>query len=253
MIPITWWHKPIATAEHACLLVILLAAVIAPPAAAPERESIPFDVAKIIIEVNATAGDAGIQISVDATGWQKLAVFDPDGRKIFDARGTGSVRQHGITELFFESEEPSFDEVPLDEFLDRFPEGDYTFVGRTTEGERLSGTAGFTHDIPAGPEIVSPAAGAEVPANIPVVIDWEPVTGPFPGGNSAVTVIGYQVIVELEGSDPLRVFSVNLPASVTRVTISPEFIVPNGDFKFEVLAIEAGGNQTISERTFTVR
>jgi hypothetical protein len=187
---------------------------------------------------------------VDADGWEVLRVFDPNERKIVEVRGSGSVGKQGITELFFESAEPSFDEVPLDEFLDRFPEGEYTFSGRTVDGERLKGSAQFTHNIPAAPVIVFPVNNPVLPSNLPVVISWQAVTGPFPGGNSAVTVGGYQVIVDLEGSEPLRRFEIRLPASVTQVTVSPQFMQANAQYKFEVLAIEVGGNQTISEGAF---
>jgi len=242
--------KKITISRHTFLLAVFLLVVATLPAGTRRHEPVPFGRSTMIIEVNATDGDAGIQISVDADGWEILRVFDPEERKVFEVRGSGSVREQGITELFIESAEPSFDEVPLDEFLDRFPEGEYSFTGRTTEGERLRGKAQFTHNIPAAPVIVFPANNAVLPANLQVVIDWQPVTGPFPGGNSAVTVIGYQVIVDLEGSEPLRRFTVNLPASITHLTVSPEFIRPRSEYKFEVLAIEVGGNQTITESRF---
>ena len=217
---------------------------------APKLWAIPFSQTKIIIEVNATDGDAGIQISVDAAGWEKLEIFDPNGQKIFDVTGSGSVGIQGVTELFFESEEPSLEDVPLDELFARFPEGNYTFKSTTVDGKKLSGKATFTHAIPDGPEIVSPEEGDALDPNMPVVIDWNDVTDPFPGTPSAVTIVGYQVIVERVKPQPLLVFSVSLPATVTQVTVSPEFIQANAEYKFEVLAIEAGGNQTISESTF---
>ena len=249
----THGKKSVAVARYTCLLVVSLLALVMLPAAVPRYPVVPFSTAKMIIEVNATDGDAGIQISVDAPGWKRLTVFDPGGEEIFEVQAAGSVEQQGVTELFFESEEPSFDEVPLAEFLARFPEGEYTFTGRTTDGQRLRGKARFTHNIPAGPEIAFPAEGAVLPANMPVVIDWQPATGPFPGANSAVTVTGYQVIVDRVNSNPLRVFSVMLPASVTQVTVSPQFIEAKAEYKFEVLAIEVGGNQTITERTFKTK
>jgi hypothetical protein len=95
-----------------------------------------------------------------------------------------------------------------------------------------------------------PAEGAVLTPNGPVVIDWEPVANPFPGTASAVNIVGYQVVVERVKPKPLRVFSVNLPSTVTQVTVSPEFIEANAEYTFEVLAIEASGNQTISEGGF---
>jgi hypothetical protein len=218
--------------------------------AVPTILGISFSQTRIIIEVNATAEDAGIQIFVDAEGWQRLEVFDPTGQKIFDVRATGSVGRQGVTELFFESAEPSFAEQSLAELFTRFPAGNYTFKGTTVDGQTLNGKAALKHNIPAGPHIVSPAEGATLNPNAPVVIDWEPVTNPFPGTTLAVSIAGYQVIVERVKPQPLRVFSVNLSPAITNVTVSPEFIQGNAEYAFEVLAIEASGNQTISEGTF---
>lgn len=227
--------------------VVLVALLVA----GPDLWAIPFSQTKIIIEVNATAGDAGIQIFLDAEGWNRLEIFDPNGDRIFEVSGSDSVGMTGLTELFFESAEPSFEELPLDQLLARFLAGNYTFAGTTVDGKQLTGKATLKHNIPAGPEIVSPAECAALNPGLPVVVDWEPVTDPFPGTNLAVKIVGYQVIVEREKPQPLLAFSVSLPATVTRVTVPPEFIQPKAQYKFEVLAIEASANQTISEGTFT--
>jgi hypothetical protein len=161
---------------------------------APVGWARPFSQAKIIIEINASAGDGGIQISVDGVGWNRLEVFDPDWQKIFDVSGSSSVGVTGVTELFFESAEPSFQDLPLDQLLDRFREGNYQFDGITVEEGRLTGKAALKHNIPAGPRIISPPEGATL--TLPVVIDWDPVTDAFPGTNLPVMIVGYQVIVE---------------------------------------------------------
>jgi hypothetical protein len=46
---------------------------------------------------------------------------------------------------------------------------------------------------------------------------------------------------------------VTLPATATHVTVPPEFVdsLESGEHDFEVLAIDASGNQTITEGTFT--
>jgi hypothetical protein len=81
------------------------------------------------------------------------------------------------------------------------------------------------------------------------VIKWNSVTSPFPGTDSPVSIVGYQVIVE-RVKPSLRVFSVDLPATATQVTVPSAFMETKKEYKFEVLAIEAGGNQTISEGGF---
>jgi hypothetical protein len=72
-----------------------------------------------------------------------------------------------MTELFFEGAEPALDEVPLDELLDLFPEGVYSFAGKTVDNEDITGAATFSHAIPAGPAVTS-----EVGADNRLVISW---------------------------------------------------------------------------------
>lgn len=204
--------------------------------------TIPFDDSTLIIEVNSTDGDAGLQFFLDGEPWRSVEVSGPDGQKVLDVDAGGDLKDLGLTELFSESNEPPFDELPLEEFLARFPAGEYTFSGKTIEGERLTGTATLTHDIPAGPVVVSPEEDAVVPPD-DVVVVWEPVTEP-----AGIDIVGYQVIVERE--DPLRVFQVDLPPTATSVTVPPEFLQANTDYGVEVLAIEASGNQTITETGF---
>jgi len=103
-----------------------------------------------------------------------VKVFDPNERKILDITAKRSLKKQGLTELFFESSEPS-----LDEFLSRFPEGEYEFEGRTTNGVELESDAILTHVIPAGPEIISPPSLTDKPPVVDpndFVIQWEPVT-----------------------------------------------------------------------------
>jgi hypothetical protein len=155
-----------------------------------------------------------------------------------------------VSEFFFESSEPSFDEVPLADFLLRFPTGMYTFKGTTDDGKSLTGKATLNHLIPNGPVVESPEEGEVVEAGSPVVIDWEPVTEPFPGTAPGVNVVAYQVIVEQVKPQSVRVFSITVPAATTQVQLPPQLIQASAEYKFEVLAIEAGGNQTITESTF---
>jgi len=83
-----------------------------------------------------------------------------------------------LTELFFESAEPGFDQLPLAEFLKRFPEGEYQFVGLTLNGDTLSSTAILTHALPDAPVLLSPAENSVQDPNH-TVIRWEPVADPI--------------------------------------------------------------------------
>ena len=76
------------------------------------------------------------------------------------------------------------------------------------------------------------------------MVEWTPVTTP-----AGIDIAGYQVLVVQE-EPVLRVFSADLPATATRLSVPAEFLQPRTEYKVEVLAIEAGGNQTLTELTF---
>lgn len=212
--------------------------------AAPEVRAMKLSATAIYFEINDTDGDAGIQIFLDGEGWNSMKIFDPYGNKILDVRAEGSVGMQGITELFLESAEPSFDEQPLAELLALFPEGDYRFEGMTTEGVMLRDKARLTHALPAAPLLALPIEDDDSvdPGN--TIIEWQLVPNP-PGSK----IVGYQIVVERE-KPSLRVFTADVGPTTTSVTVPPEFMQPGTGYKFEVLAIEASGNRTISEREF---
>jgi len=248
-------------------VVVLSLAAIAPAPWADEGDDgdeIPFEEAKIFLELNHTDGDLGIHALVDGDAWKKLEIEDPNEREILSVKGKGRLGRHGLTELFFESDEPSFDELPPDEFLARFPEGEYEFEGETLDGKELEGTAVLTHVLPAPPANIL-ISGEAAPLDCdedpipsvsdPVIIKWDPVTESHPEigkSDPNIEIVGYQVVVERE-EPTLLVFSVDLPPSdEPQVTVPPEFIALGTEFKLEVLVREASGNQTAVETCFEV-
>jgi hypothetical protein len=109
-----------------------------------------FDDVEFFIEVNSTDGDAGVQLFLDGEQWRNLMMFNPDGDKLLDVGAQESLNTQGLTEFFFESAEPSFEEVSLEEFLARFPEGEYTFIGETIDGDTLEGSSTGDYILHAG-------------------------------------------------------------------------------------------------------
>ncbi len=210
--------------------------------AKPKR--IPLDAATLIIEVNGTDGDAGLQFFLDGEPWNSMTISGPNGRTLVDIDAQGRLKGWGLTELFSESNEPPFDVVPLEQFKKRFPEGRYTFVGTTVDGEKLVGKATLSHDIPNGPETTSPADGASI-GRQNVVARWTPAAQP-----AGIDIVGYRVIVTRE--DPLRVYQVELPASANRVPIPSEFLESGTEYELEIQAIDESGNWTFTTSTFQV-
>ena len=160
------------------------------------------------------------------------------------ATARGSVARQGGTELFLESGEPSLDDVPLNVFLARFPQGQYRIVGQGINGERLVGGAKFTHNIPAGPVLLSPAEDALVDPNS-LVVAWQPV-GPANGS----PIVGYQVLVVKPNTGlrglPKITLDVTMPPGASSMAVPPGFLLRNSACVWEVLAIERGGNQTLT-------
>ena len=221
-----------------CLALSLVTQVV-------KAEKIEFDESKIWIEINDTDGDSGLQMKLDGEGWKSVKIFDPKGKKIFQVKGLKGVKKTGLTELFFESAEPGFDELPLAEFLKRFPEGTYKFRGRSVEGDKMRGSATLSHTLPDAPAGNSPAEDSvQNPAN--TVITWQSVTNP-----TGSQITKYEVIVEEDGDqDDPRSISAILPPSATSFTVPPEFLASGEDYKYEIVATETSGNRTLVEVPF---
>ena len=220
------------------LLSVLLLGVVALTLAAPSYAA-KFPISRIYIEYNSSANDLGFHVSLDGEDWKTLKILNPAGVTVLDMSGKGPYANLGLTELFFEGAEPNLDDFPLNQLLALFPEGQYKFTGLTVGGTRISGTGVLSHAVPAGPAVSSEVTDDSV------VIRWEEVTDTPTGfPNRRIQIVGYQVLV-----DP---FAVTLPASARQVTLPEEFVesLSRGQHPFEVLAIDASGNQTITEGSF---
>jgi hypothetical protein len=214
--------------------------------------------AKLNIEHNSTDKDTGFQGFIDSEGWRRLDVRGPNGQVLrFEGRGT--LARLGLTELFFETVEPANADVPIEQMLGKLPEGNYAIAGPAQEnGKRAgltSGKAWLTHDIPEGPQLVSPAEGATVPVR-GVVARWRPVSKTITG--KPVRIIAYQLIIEKDVEPHPHMIgklglSMYLPRSVTSIAIPNGFLERRTAYNWEVLAIERSGNQTLSSGSFRTR
>lgn len=203
------------------------------------------------IEYNALAGDLGFHVELDGEPFNRVTVLSPDGNPVFDFKAQGGVAAQGLTSFAFESAEPPLKELPCDEFLARFPEGDYIFTGTTIEGGALESVAEFSHNIPDPPQIISPAEGEVLPLD-EVIIAWEPVASPD-GIEIDVYLVQVFPVDPPEGQDPIDLnvdLLFEVPAFVTEVRILPEFLMPGAEYQYEVTAVDAGGNQTLTGGTF---
>jgi len=224
-----------------------------PPEGAPKLKA-----AKLLIEHNATDADTGFQGFADGDPWNELTITGPGGVQVVKATPQNNLFDFGLTELFFETNEPENAVMPISQILAHLPKGKYTFRAVMVGGGTTTMTKTLTHVIPAGPRLVTPVDGSPAVDPTATVVSWLPVATDLNG--NPVTIVGYQVIVEEDLDKPIfpdgfaqHVFSVYLPADANRVTVPAEFMQAGTAYAFEVLAIEQSGNQTLSSGEFTTR
>jgi hypothetical protein len=251
-----------------CSIILAFFSVVTAPASWAQDE-LEFSDLRVLIEINGTDGDAGFQTEIDGDAWKVVNLFDPEGRLIYRVRGFRSVGVQGLTENFFESAEPSCEDVPLDVVLGRFPEGEYEAEGRTIDGQEMEGEAILKHALPAIP------VGLEADNSASVMLNWEwpgdnPGLGECPDEDSVAELLvttgdlfGFQVVVGRENPEPLLELVVELGPEARTVDIPDSFIEAGARYKWEVIAIGAGvdpesevidpdrrGNQVIAEEEF---
>jgi hypothetical protein len=243
-------------------LTVLTVALLVWPGAFPAvRGAEQFEVARIFLELNHTDGDLGIHAMLDAgEPWTQLTIDGPGDSELLDVVTRGRLARQALTELSFESEEPElFEDLRPSDFFRRFPEGRYHLDARGQEGFRIQSSVVLSHVLAAPPgnvrlNNVPSSRSCDDPSpmvNPPVLIDWDPVTQSHPslGKQGPVAVSLYQFVIEREGGVH---FTVDLPPSVT------QFEVPRGvtdlgkDFKYEIIARTATGNNTAVESCFLV-
>ena len=212
-----------------------------------------FDEARLFFELNDTDGDLGIHGKVDGDEWKYLEIEDPHDRRMLNISVRGRLKRQGLTELFFESAEPTFDDLAPDRFFRRFPQGEYEIEGVTLDGEERESEVYLSHVIPAAPDGVrvnGVDAAEDCDADLPridpaggVVISWDPVTMSHAakhgddglGIDGIIDVRYYEVVVEIDESDFKSV--ANLPPTTNEWTLPQDFfeLSEEGEYKFEIL------------------
>ncbi|MGD9289258.1 MAG: hypothetical protein PVG74_16700 [Desulfobacterales bacterium] len=252
-------NKHIEMKRHVGMLAILLAPVAALilGAVVPEVSAQPecfFN-----IELNATDRDVGVRGFFDYDPWKELEIENPRGRTIVEVEAEKSMKRQGFAEWFYESGEPPLDEVSFKKFFRRFPEGDYEFEAEPIKGGEVECVAEFTHVIPCGPV---PTADVDKDAGI-VTISWHDVeyvvdteatddTGgteivcTTPDPEDPLVIESYEIILEGEDTE----FNFIVSADTTQLILPLAILEKNIEYKYEVLAIEESGNQSITEAFF---
>ena len=199
-------------------------------------QSVPFAVASVHFEQNATDGDFEVVFEVKGgdNGLVKLAVVSPDGRKVIDFTAPDASTL-GIRQFRFESPEPA----NLESLKSAYPEGMYTFTGVSATGEKLQSQSTLNHKLPPTVSFLRPAAGASGVAIRNLGITWTPVKG----------LAAYILYIE---QDELEVsLEVRLPGSANKFAVPDGFLVPGREYQLGIGTVTSEGNISFVETTFT--
>jgi hypothetical protein len=209
-----------------------------------DEDEIPFGEARLFFELNDTDGDLGIHGKIDGDEWRRIEIEDPHERRMMTVRASGRLKRQGLTELFFESAEPTFDDLDPIDFFNRFPEGWYEIEGLTLDFEERESEVYLSHVMPAAPgpegtEVNGEVAAEDCDADLEIVdpaggvtIDWDPVeyahddlgthTGEMLSSiGDGISVLYYEVVIEIDESNFKA--STFVPADVTEWTFSEDF------------------------------
>jgi hypothetical protein len=206
----------------------------------PVVEELEFERADLILEFNATDGDAEIVLDLKSDeDLARLELRTPEGlsqeveRKVLDVRSRSSL-DLGVSQLLVETGEPSMSVV-----LAAYPEGTYELSGVTMDGTRFRNTIELDHELPAAPVILYPEDGDE---SVPIS-GLEVLWLPDPDAASW--------LVELEREDDLPGKIVaTLPAGTFSFIVPDGFLVAGTEYQIGVRAIGDTKNVTVSENTF---
>lgn len=262
------------TAGARIALAGLVIATIGAARAAATEPCGDFGECKALIEINATDGDIGFHFLMDGDDLIFARIFDPEGVKVFEDEAKGPLRDQKLTETFAESAEPlcwpdpEADEdeeiVTLEEFLERWTAGTYTFYGQGEQGEKSNGETELTYALPAAPadvdfdgSVISWSPGDDLGECADYLELADLVTdGVLPEHPVDVDVAAWEVVLEpdVEDGDPVGKlkFSIRVPGDVSprEVTVPADYLASlpaDTPAKIEVGAIGVDDNATFSE------
>ncbi|MGB5848910.1 MAG: hypothetical protein WBH40_10510 [Ignavibacteriaceae bacterium] len=197
---------------------------------------VPFAVAEVQFEQNATDGDVEVVFEVKGgdEGLTNLTVISPDGRTIGDFTAPDASTM-GIRQFRFESPEPT----DVDALKTAYPEGIYTFAGATVGGTEYYSETTLNHNLPPAVSFLQPGADAEEVKIDNLEITWTPVE------NLAAYII--EIDQEELGVNML----IKLPGSVNKFPIPDGFLRPGEEYTLSIGTVSEVGNISVVETTFT--
>lgn len=200
--------------------------------ASPKHPPLEFLDMKMVYEFNSTDEDAEMVLYAKAPeGMRWFTALNPRGRGIADLYIPRKGNQIGAQQALIESAEPGVEEVKA-----AYPEGRYTFIGKTVSGKRVFGQVDFSHSLPLPPIINSCDDEVDITN---AIVSWS-VAGDVSN-----------VVIEIENDDLGVALTFQLPGSTTDITL-PAYLLESGiEYDIGVGAHNTEGNLVVSECSFS--
>lgn len=198
-------------------------------------KSTDFPLASVHFEQNATDGDAEVVFEAGGgdDGLAALKVVAPDGRTVIDFNAPDSSTL-GIRQ--FRMESPELEHVEA--LKAGYPEGKYTFFGKTFSGAALQAESTLRHRLPSVARIATPSPEANDVPLMDARIIWHAVAG----------VARY--IVEIEQDDLGVRLEAVLPGGTTSFAVPDGFLLPGTEYKLAIGTVDEAGNISFVETSF---
>ncbi len=208
------------------------------PARSNELEGggpLPFEVARVHFEQNATDGDMEVVFEIKGgdDGLARLKVVSPDGRLVIDFKAPDPSTM-GIRQFRMESPEP--DDVAG--LKAAYPEGVYVFDATTAAGDEFHGESRLNHTLPASVSFLTPEADAENVDIENLEIAWTPVKD----------LSAYLIEIEQEELDVS--LEAKLSGSVAKFAVPDGFLLPGKKYKLAIGTVTEEGNLSFVETSF---
>jgi hypothetical protein len=201
----------------------------------PAGQWMPFGMAAVRFEQNATDGDAEVVFEVrggdDGLAW--LRIVGPDGRTVVEMKAPDPSTL-GVRQLQIESPEPPDPDV----VKAAYPEGAYTISGGTAAGDSLRSRVTLSHSLPGPVVVLQPGDGAE---GVPIAglrIAWTPVDD----------AVAYLVTIEDEETG--GAFSMTLGQGSDGLWVPDDFLEPGREYQLAIGTIAENGNASFVETGF---
>lgn len=207
-------------------------------AEAQSAKAVPFPVASVHFEQNATDGDVEVVFEAKGgtDGLANLKVVSPDGRTVIDFTAPDPSTL-GMRQFRIESPEPK----DVKALKAAYPEGAYEFTGRTFSGATFVGKSTLSHRLPATAKFGTPAPEAEDVSIKDVEISWSAVVG----------VASY--IVKIEQDELETRIEAVLPSSLTSFAVPNGFLMPGTEYQLGIGTVTGEGNVSFVETSFTTK